>query len=387
MTEETTPQKENTTGKFLRNVLLKGLLLFLILNFALAFIPQGSTVGKLSLYNILWPGRVRLPFGEKPQEAYNLSLYDLEAMFASHEINAGAKPADEFRVILIGDSATWGTLLQPGDTLSGLIDQAGLADAAGKAVRAYNLAYPSMSITKDLMILEKALQYEPDLIVWPVTLQSFPRTIQIETPLVANNPERVRPLIENLGLNLDVDDPQFIDSTFFDRTLIGRRRAIFDALQLQFYGLKWAATGIDQTYPEDYTPAQRDFEAGDDSFQGWQETDFTPDQLALEILDAGAALAGNIPILVVNEPILISEGENSDIRYNFFYPRWAYDLYRQEMSQLAQNADWTYIDLWDVVPQDEFTNSAVHLTPEGSQLFFEALRTTLVEAIGSEVVK
>ena len=93
MTEETTPQKENTTGKFLRNVLLKGLLLFLILNFALAFIPQGSTVGKLSLYNILWPGRVRLPFGENPQEAYNLSLYDLEAMSASHEINAGAKPA------------------------------------------------------------------------------------------------------------------------------------------------------------------------------------------------------------------------------------------------------------------------------------------------------
>ena len=387
MTEETTPQKENTAGKFLRNVLLKGLLLFLILTFALAFIPQGSTVGKLSLYNILWPGRVRLPFGENPQEAYNLSLYDLEAMFASHEINAGAKPDDEFRVILIGDSATWGTLLEPGDTLSGLIDQAGLADAAGKAVRAYNLAYPSMSITKDLMILEKALQYEPDLIVWPVTLQSFPRTIQIETPLVANNPERVQPLIENLDLNLDVDDPQFIDSTFFDRTLIGRRRAIFDALQLQFYGLKWAATGIDQTYPEDYTPAQRDFEAGDDSFQGWQETDFTPDQLALEILNAGAALAGNIPILVVNEPILISEGENSDIRYNFFYPRWAYDLYRQEMSQLAQNADWTYIDLWDVVPQDEFTNSAVHLTPEGSQLLFEALRTTLVEAIGSEVVK
>ena len=45
----------------------------------------------------------------------------------------------------------------PGDTLSGLINQAGLADAAGKTVRAYNLAYPSMSIIKDLMILEKSL--------------------------------------------------------------------------------------------------------------------------------------------------------------------------------------------------------------------------------------
>ena len=70
-------------------------------------------VGKLSLYNRLWPGRIRLPFGENAQEAYNLSLYDLEAMFASHEINAGDKPENEFRVILIGDSATWGTLLDP----------------------------------------------------------------------------------------------------------------------------------------------------------------------------------------------------------------------------------------------------------------------------------
>jgi hypothetical protein len=387
MTEETTPQKDKTTGKFLRNVLLKGLLLFLILNFALAFIPHGNAVGKLSLYNILWPGRVRLPFGENPQEAYNLSLYDLEAMFASHEINARAKPADELRIILIGDSATWGTLLEPGDTLSGLINQAGLTAAPGKTVRAYNLAYPSMSIIKDLMLLEKALAYEPDLIVWPVTLQSFPRTIQVETPLVANNPQLVRPLIENLGLNLDPNDPQFVDSTFLDRTLIGRRRTIFDALQLQFYGLKWAATGIDQTYPADYTPAQRDFEAGDVTFQGWQEADFAPDQLALEVLNAGTVLAGDVPVLVVNEPILISEGENSDIRYDFFYPRWAYDLYRQEMNRAAENADWTYVDLWDVVPQTEFTNSAVHLTPEGSLLFFETLRPALIEAIGSVVVK
>jgi hypothetical protein len=387
MTEETTPQKDKTTGKFLRNVLLKGLLLFLILNFALAFIPHGNAVGKLSLYNILWPGRVRLPFGENPQEAYNLSLYDLEAMFASHEINARAKPADELRIILIGDSATWGTLLEPGDTLSGLINQAGLTAAPGKTVRAYNLAYPSMSIIKDLMLLEKALAYEPDLIVWPVTLQSFPRAIQVETPLVANNPQLVRPLIENLGLNLDPNDPQFVDSTFLDRTLIGRRRTIFDALQLQFYGLKWAATGIDQTYPADYTPAQRDFEAGDVTFQGWQEADFTPDQLALEVLNAGTILAGDVPVLVVNEPILISEGENSDIRYDFFYPRWAYDLYRQEMNRAAENADWTYVDLWDVVPQTEFTNSAVHLTPEGSLLFFETLRPALIEAIGSVVVK
>jgi len=371
----------NQTAIFLRNVLIKGILLFLILNFAVALIPPGGNLGRLSLYNTLLPGRVRLPFGENPAQAYNLSLYDLEVMFASHELMAGKKLVDEFRIILIGDSATWGTLLQPEDTLSNLINQCGLTDCSGRVLRAYNLAYPSMSLIKDLMILEKALTFEPDLILWPVTLQSFPRKLQIETPLAANNPERVRPLISSFDLNLDEASADFFEPAFWDRTLIGRRRAIFDALQLQFYGVMWAATGIDQTYPPNYTPAQRDFAADDDRFQGWEPTELGSNQLALEILTAGAEMAGEVPVLVVNEPILISEGENSHIRYNFFYPRWAYDQYREILAEQSLTADWAYLDLWNVVPQEEFTNSAVHLTPTGTQLYFDALLPVLQQQI------
>ncbi len=375
-------EKNKNTGKFLGNVIIKGVLLFLILNFGVALIPTGGKFGRLSLYNLILPGRVRLPFGENPDEAYNLSLYDLEAMFASHEINAGLKPEDEYRIILIGDSATWGTLLYPEDTLSGLINQDELITGGGKRVRAYNLAYPTMSLTKDLMILEKALEYDPDLILWPVTLKSFPMSVQIETPLVANNPQRVQPLIQRLDLPLDVDKEVFVQDTFWGRTLIGRRRAIFDALQLQFYGVMWAATGIDQTYPENVEPAQRDFELGDDEFYGWTSGSLPLNQLAMDALSAGTDLTGDIPVMVVNEPILVSEGENSDIRYNFFYPRWAYDQYRQAMAERSVYADWDYVDLWNFIPQEEFTNSAVHLTPEGSQMYYQALRPTLQRLIG-----
>ena len=380
MSEEKTTENRST-GKFIRNVLIKGLLLFLIINFAVGLIPVGNSLGKLSLYNLIWPGRVRLPFGENPTEAYNLSLYDLEAMFASHEINAGDKPADEFRIILIGDSATWGTLLEPQATLSGLINADGLTSSDGWKVRAYNLAYPSMSLLKDLMILEKALTYDPDLILWPVTLQSFPNAIQIETPLVANNPQRAIPLIDGSDLPLQDNYTAFNQPTYWDQTLIGRRRSLFDALQLQFYGMMWAATGIDQTYPSNYTPAQRDFEADDTAFAGWDSGTLPTDQLLTAALTTGTALAGNIPVLIVNEPILISTGANSDIRYNFFYPRWAYDQYRALMTDLATNADWTYVDLWDVVPEAEFTNSAVHVTPAGSQVFYNALKPALQQLI------
>ena len=38
-------------------------------------------------------------------------------------------------------------------------------------------------------------------------------------------------------------------------------------------------------------------------------------------------------MLLVNEPMLISNGANSEIRYNFFYPRWAYDEYRSMLAE------------------------------------------------------
>ena len=58
-----------------------------------------------------------------PESSYNLSLYNLEAMFASHEIAGQPKPADEFRVILIGDSATWGFFLAHEETLAAQLNR------------------------------------------------------------------------------------------------------------------------------------------------------------------------------------------------------------------------------------------------------------------------
>jgi lysophospholipase L1-like esterase len=78
--------------------------------------------------------------------------------------------------------------------------------------------------------------------------------------------------------------------------------------------------------------------------------------------------AAPVPTILVNEPMLISEGQNSDIRYNFFYPRWVYDEYRTILQAYAQDHGRNYLDLWDLVPANEFTNSAIHLTPYGETL-------------------
>jgi hypothetical protein len=67
--------------------------------------------------------------------------------------------------------------------------------------------------------------------------------------------------------------------------------------------------------------------------------------------------------------MFVSAGQNSDLRYNFFYPRWAYDAYRDLLAQEAETHGRRYLDLWDAVDNTEYTDSPIHLTPLGeSQL-------------------
>jgi len=103
--------------------------------------------------------------------------------------------------------------------------------------------------------------------------------------------------------------------------------------------------------------------------------------MAFDVLTAGMEMAeaAGVPVLLVNEPMLISAGENSDMRYNFFYPRWIYDAWREEMHRMAAEQGWPLLDSWDLLPMSEFTNSAIHLTPAGE--------TTFARQVGAEIAR
>jgi hypothetical protein len=356
-------------------LIVKALLLFILLNLVFTLVSS-SSLGKLSGYNRIFPGRERLPFGESPREAYNFSLYNLDAMFKSLALDRKEKSGDEYRVLIVGDSSVWGILLKPEETLSGQLTSANLT-VCGKQVIAYNLGYPTISLTKDLLILDRAKRYKPDLIIWLTTLESFPINKQLTTPLISNNAAEMRILINKFGFNIDPSDPNLINESFFDKTILGKRREIMDLVRLQLYGVMWGATGVDQVYPTDYPPAAVDLEP-DDTFHGLNRP-MDDSALALDILEAGFSAAGEVPILLINEPMLISQGRNSEIRYNFFYPRWAYDRYRESLVEETGKKGWEYLDLWDLVPPAEFTNSAIHLTPVGEKM--------LAEKIGKAIVK
>lgn len=360
--------------RFALRVVVKAALLFIVINVLFALFNPIPTLGNISLYNTLLKGRDRLPYGEVPA-SYNLSLNSLDAMFASHRVST-PKPSDEYRVLVMGDSAVWGILLDNPDTLAGSLNAAQL-EADGRTVRAYNIGHPIMSVTKDLMLLDYAMRYQPDMILWFVTLESLPYSEQLEPPLLINNPERVRALIEAHQLPLDpADVPD--NSDIFAQTLIGQRRALADWLRLQVYGFAWNNTGIDQVYG-DYTPRSNDFQP-DDTWKSFSEqSPFSVADLAFEVLDAGHELAADVPMLIINEPIYIADGENSDIRYNFWYPRWAYDEYRRLLQAHAEQNNWHYLDLWDAIAAPEFTDSPVHLTPQGSRRLSELVSEVIIE--------
>jgi hypothetical protein len=359
--------------RFLRNVILKAAILFVVFNLCFAALAPQTFLGRFSLYNLAFPGRLRFPFGENPGKAYNFSLYNFEAMLASHELAGAAKTQDEYRVLVIGDSSTWGTLLRPEQTLAGQLNSASLR-CGDKKVRVFNLGYPTLSLAKDLMVLEAGLTYHPDLVLWPVTLEAFPLNRQLDSPLAANNANRIRAIAQKYALPLDLEpltSPQFLE-----QSIVPQRRALADLFRLQAYGVMWAATGIDQDYPAKYPPAERDLKA-DLTFNNWQPPSLPLEQLGFSLLDAGKKMAGGVPIVVINEPILISQGKNSDIRYNFYYPRWAYDQYRQALQSQSQTAAWDYLDTWDLVPEAEFTNSAIHLSPTGEALLAGRVAQTI----------
>ena len=369
---------DSRNNAFLMRIGIKIIVTFLLLN--VLFIIISPKIGNISLYNHLFEGRLRFPFGEIPVEAYNLSLYNLEAMFRSHELHI-MDDKEEFSIMVIGDSSVWGTLLDNEETLTGQLNRLNLISNEGLPIRFYNAGYPTISVTKDLLLLDKIRDsYEPDGIIWIITLEAMPWEKQLNSPIVQNNPEILVSLNQEFDLGYDLKSNNLNYSSIWDKTIIGQRRELADIFRLQLYGFLWDATGIDQYYPETYNAAQHDLNA-DISYHNFLEENFSSEDLSFEIIKAGRSMFDkNIPFILVNEPIMISTGENNDLRYNFYYPRWAYDAYRNYFIEfINEQNNIQLLDFWDLIPEDEFTNSAIHLTPVGEFILANEINKSLLQ--------
>ncbi|MCS7069987.1 MAG: hypothetical protein NZM00_00660, partial [Anaerolinea sp.] len=228
----------------------------------------------------------------------------------------------------------------------------------------------------------EALRFGPDLIIWNVTLNAFAPSEQMDSGLVFDNPARVRRLIACCGLALDPADPAFRPDDLLARTLVGRRRDLSAWIRYQISGFAWAATGRDLIIPETITRVTNDYPADESWKNHAQPVTLTPDMLAFDALEAGRRLAeaAGVPLWISNAPTYRGDGANSDLRYNLWYPRWAYDQYRALLADYARERGIPYLDLWDAIAPARFTDSPAHLDAEGNQQWAARLIEWLVGA-------
>jgi len=359
-------------------ILVKTFILFFLCNFL--FILCMPIISRLQVYNHLVSGRLRFAYAQPQLEqiAHSVSVYEeMDAMFGSHYISSvKEKPSDEFRVLFLGDSSIWGAGVPSQNALPGQINALHLMTCDKRRVTAYNLAFPSLYVMKDLLILQKAMEYNPDLIIWGVTLRSLADSDSNAALFLPPYSNQALYLIGKYDLNISTASlkPQ----TFWDRTLFSKRASLRKLTLLEADAMPWVATDIDYDIFH-YSQIQIGNDVVTDSIYMGHGAQLDPDGLMLDVLDAGDKLAEGIPVLVLNEPVFIATGRNSDLYYNNYYPRPIYDQYLRIMSNWASDSSHPYYDAWDIVPASMFTNTPLHISASGEALLASRLEPIILQ--------
>lgn len=357
-------------------VVVKALCLFVLVN--VLFGLTKPPIAEISIYNSLVPGLERMPFGSSG-DPYTVTVDNVDAMFASHEISAGKAP-NELRVALIGDSSIWGEGLALDSTLSNQWNQLG-PHCENNNIKIYNLGYPHPSIVKDLVFINEVKEKQPDLIIWFVTLNTVMNQYRLN-PFLIGNRERILQIIDTYDIPFG---PRKILSEkadgLYQQTLIGQRSFLGRWIKLQALGLLGFAAGDDFHIAPGQMGIMAPDVKKDPNYRELPPGSDLSASLLLEALAAGYDIAGQIPVLLVNEPIFVANGMHSNVRYNDLYPRWAYDQYRGALAEQSQNNSFNYLDMWNVIPPEFFTDTSLHLSVDGERLLAEQLTPTLLSMV------
>ena len=286
-------------------------------------------------------------------------------MFGSHVVST-PKASDEFRVLVLGDSTIWGLQLRSDEVLPGQLNQLGLT-CGDREIRFYNLSFPRSSATKDILILDQALETSPDAIIWLVTWYTLSPKTRVDHWLITQNPDAYQRLATRFDfLPRDYSPPAW------DERLLAHDRSLFRAIRYQLYAAIQLATERDQIPGPPQIPAA--LLTADETFEGLRPPTLRRNQVSIDQVLDFYDLANGLPVLLVNEPILIMNGvANSDVRYNSYYPRWVYDQYRAYLAEAATSDGWNYLDLWDSFPEQAFADTPLHLKPEAHRELAELL--------------
>ena len=112
-------------------------------------------------------------------------VYWLELMLRQHELCwREPKTPGELRVALYGSSAAYGFPLPAEKGLAGLLNAH--FEAVGMPAHVYNLAMVTTYQVRDAVIMSESLPYDPDVIIYPITLADFRHLAPLQDAIVTN---------------------------------------------------------------------------------------------------------------------------------------------------------------------------------------------------------
>jgi hypothetical protein len=370
--------------RFLRNrrdiaaLLLRTAMLFVAANVVFAALDPMPWLSKATLYNRVFPGRERLPF-LGVEGVFSPTTHDIDAMFASHRIAAPAA-ADEFRVVLVGDSTVRGAGMDKNETYAGRLNAAQLRTSDGRRMRFYSLGIVNSSVLRDALVIQKSLQFEPDLILWFVVMQTLNDKNLFGQELVRSNKASVQRFADRHALH--IDGLSVPPETFFDRSIIGRRTRLKQIIELQLSGIMWSISGMESSLnfaelapkPEKPNQSLR--------WSGYAPPKLPAGAMRFDIMAAVLAEAGPVPLIIVNEPIRTADDVDQSTRYNHGYPRWAYDDYREQLHRFAAERSVPLIDIGNLLPSNEMIDN-LHPWPAGTKRVGDHIARELVLRMGA----
>ena len=344
--------------------LIKAVVLVMVINallLAVGINPVRQVI-RLNTFGIIDDGRARLVY---PSDLQNGQL-PVGAQLRTHEIRYQPKAADEFRVVVLGESGIAGWGLTDEETLSAQLTAMDVT-IEGKRVTAYNLAYPAPSAPRDVVILDAALAYDPDLILWFVTaasLDNSERLVGANRVFFNANRTRVEHLLEDYraldawytrqGINLIDQHPAW------EKYIAIRDQELLPIwVKTLLYPFMMPELGItDVRVGSQPLPEEARFMLGHPGFEQMPNATWA-------WLDVGCrhALNNGTQLMLINRPIMVGEG--AEEVYNTLYGVALYDAYRDALITYAAEHGIAYSDLWDVIPPENYTDTPLHADAEG----------------------
>lgn len=373
-----------TSPRQLMRIMIKAIVLLLICDALQIGLNVASIIEQWAIYKSFTPPTARLGFANQIGDPI---WWRLDALLDAHEI-AQPKAPDEYRVIFLGDSATFCLYCRSTEAIPQLFTELG-ATIDGKRVRAYNLAYPGSDWLKDILILKHALKYQPDAIVWLVTAKGSgdqPLPQEPDAHLITRlNADELPSLARQY--NLDTwETRRYADADAWYQQSIwthGGRYRDWLVLIARSIGnaLIYPGKDLTQEYllpgePVATKPIQAVAEINS-SLPGYDR--FPNRQWDLLLAGQRMAQEAHIPLLIVNEPIYVGSGPNSEVNYNSFYERDLFDRFRAAMTDFTQQHNLTYLDLWNRLPPENFSNTSLHYNLEGNRRVAEEVMKALQE--------